>query len=36
MGFNGDRPPYIVLSQSPAAGTEVEPGSEVELVINEE
>jgi len=34
--FNDLRPPYIVLEQTPAAGTEVEPGSAVNLVINED
>jgi serine/threonine-protein kinase len=35
-GFDDVRSPYTVLSQSPAAGTEVEPGYAVELTINDE
>lgn len=34
--FDDRRPPFVVLRQTPAAGTEVEPGAEVELVVNEE
>ena len=34
--FDGDRPAFRILSQTPEAGTEVEPGAEVELVMNEE
>lgn len=35
-GFDGDRDPYIVLRQTPAAGASVEPGTAVEVVINAE
>lgn len=35
-GFDGDRSPYIVLRQTPAPGTQVEPGTEIELVVNED
>lgn len=35
-GFDDMRSPYIVLNQTPAAGTEVEPGSAVEITINDE
>lgn len=34
--FNGDRPAFIVLGQSPEAGSEVDPGQAVDLVVNEE
>lgn len=34
--FNDRRDPFIVLEQTPAAGTQVAPGSEIELVLNEE
>lgn len=35
-GFDGDRAPYIVLRQTPVPGTQAEPGSEIQIVINEE
>lgn len=35
-GFDDVRSPYTVLAQSPAAGTEVEPGTAIELTINDE
>jgi beta-lactam-binding protein with PASTA domain len=35
-GFDGDRSPYIVLRQTPEAGTQVQPGTEIELVVNED
>lgn len=34
--FNDLRPAYVILDQTPEAGTEVEPGSAVDLVINED
>lgn len=34
--FDGDRPPFIVLRHTPEAGAQVEPGTEVEIVVNEE
>lgn len=34
--FNDLRPAYVVLEQTPAGGTEVDPGSAVNLVINED
>ena len=35
-GFDDIRAPWIILRQSPEAGTEVDPGSAVDIVINEE
>ena len=35
-GFNDARSPFTILAQSPLAGTEVEPGSAVELTVNDE
>lgn len=34
--FDDLRPPYIVLEQTPAAGAEVEPGTAVNLVVNQD
>lgn len=34
--FDGDRSPFIVLRQTPAPGVEVDPGTEIEIVVNEE
>lgn len=34
--FDDMRPAYVVLDQTPAAGTEVDPGAAVDLVINED
>lgn len=35
-GYDEDRNPYVILRQTPPAGTVVEPGSAVNIVINEE
>lgn len=34
--FDDNRSPYVVLRQTPAAGAQVEPGTAIELVINED
>jgi eukaryotic-like serine/threonine-protein kinase len=34
--FDANRSPYVVLRQTPAPGTQVEPASAVELVVNED
>ncbi|MDQ3036026.1 MAG: PASTA domain-containing protein [Myxococcota bacterium] len=35
-GFDADRSPYVVLRQTPPPGTQVDPGTEIELVVNED
>jgi eukaryotic-like serine/threonine-protein kinase len=35
-GFDDVRSPFTVLRQSPAPGTEVEPGSAIEITVNDE
>ena len=35
-GFDGVRSPFTVLRQAPAAGTEVEPGTAIEITVNDE